>query len=111
MSGGGDWESSDSWSCAPNPIAWCTPDGERCVTDKTMQAALRDSGAMLSSLAAFTVPAYDHSFAVEVAHHIFKFGEAVFVVFDPTDDGSSIVGAYRTLREAQRALAFHMRCV
>ena len=40
------------------PVAWCTPDGERCVTAKTMESAKKDGGAMLSSLASFTVPSY-----------------------------------------------------
>lgn len=41
-------------------VAWCTPDGERCVTAKTYECARKDSGAMWSSMAPFTVPAYTH---------------------------------------------------
>lgn len=39
-------------------VAWCTPDGERCVTAATMESAKRDGGAMLASLAAYTVAGY-----------------------------------------------------
>lgn len=40
-------------------------------------------------------------------HHdnwIIEFNESVFVVFDPTTDGSDIIGATRTLDEAKRLL-------
>lgn len=40
-------------------------------------------------------------------HHdnwIIEFNESVFVVFDPTTDGSDIIGAARTLDEAKRLL-------
>lgn len=40
-------------------------------------------------------------------HHdnwIIEFNESVFVVFDPTTDGSDIIGATRTLDEAKQLL-------
>ena len=40
-------------------------------------------------------------------HHdnwIIEFNESVFVVFDPTTDGSDIIGAARTLDEAKQLL-------
>ena len=39
-------------------VAWCTPDGERCVTARTYEGARKDGGAMWSSMAPFTVPAF-----------------------------------------------------
>ena len=36
--------------------------------------------------------------------HILEYDGDVFVVFDPTDDGSSILGACRTLEEAKLML-------
>jgi len=40
------------------PVAWATPDGERCIPSHTKNAALKDGGAMLSSVACFNVPLY-----------------------------------------------------
>lgn len=39
-----------------------------------------------------------------VEDNIYQYSEELFVVFDPTDGGSSIVGAYRTLEESKIAL-------
>lgn len=40
-----------------------------------------------------------------VEPHIYEYPSDIFVVFDPTDGGSGIIGAYRSLVEAQLALA------
>lgn len=41
---------------------------------------------------------------VMVAPHIYDYGNDVFVLFDPLDDGASIIGAYRTFEEAVAAV-------
>ena len=40
-----------------DPVAWMTPSGE-IVSHQTMQRARQEGGAMLSSLANFTIPLY-----------------------------------------------------
>ena len=52
------WQEALSARGEGEPVAWLTEDGERCVTEKTMSGAQKDGGAMLSSLSAYTVPAF-----------------------------------------------------
>lgn len=42
------------------PDAWITEDGERVVTAQTMQTAVKDGGAILSSLRPYLVPLFRH---------------------------------------------------
>lgn len=43
------------------------------------------------------------SYPALVAPHVFQYAEELFVAFDPTDGGSSVLGAWRTKSEAVQA--------
>jgi len=65
-----------------------------------------DSEKLKAALAREQEPRRDLTSKVTVhGKDIYQYDNSVFVVFDPTDDGSSIMGAVRTLAEAQALLA------
>jgi len=65
-----------------------------------------DTAKVKAAMAQGDVPKPRNLDANAIVHdkNIYQYGEAVFVVFDPTDDGSSILGACRTLEEAKALL-------
>lgn len=65
-----------------------------------------DTAKVKEAMAQGDVPKPRNLDANAIIHdkNIYQYGEAVFVVFDPTDDGSSILGACRTLEEAKLML-------
>lgn len=69
-----------------------------------MQKRLAIADSMISSQSALIDRLEKY---LQPKHHdnwIIEFNESVFVVFDPTTDGSDIIGAARTLDEAKQLL-------